>query len=77
MKGSNQSKREWVAKVSLRDGRAWHETTERVHAGSLPVAAHRAAAQAKAKLPKRTRIEEAILKLLPLPRFAHREGGPS
>jgi hypothetical protein len=77
MNGSNQSKREWVAKVSLRDGRAWRETTERVHAGSLPVAAHRAAAQAKAKLPKRTRIEEAILKLLPLPSLGPREGGPA
>jgi hypothetical protein len=77
MNSSNQSTREWVAKVSLRDGRAWRETTERVRAGSLPVAAHRAAAQAKAKLPKRTRIEEAILKLLPLPSLAPRDGGPS
>ncbi len=77
MNSSNRSKREWVAKVNLRDGRVWRETTERVHAGSLPVAAHRAAAQAKAKLPKRTRIEEAILKLLPLPTFAPRDGGSS
>jgi hypothetical protein len=74
MKGSHQSKREWLAKVSLRDGRAWRETTERVHAGSLPVAAHRAAAQAKAKLPKRMRIEEAVLKLLPLRGLAGKEG---
>jgi hypothetical protein len=74
MKGSHQSKREWLAKVSLRDAHMWRVTTERVHAGSLPVAAHRAVAQARAKLPKRMRIEEAILKLLPLRGLPERDG---
>jgi hypothetical protein len=58
---------EWIARVSILDGRRWHTTTWKPNRKTPGAAAREVIKAAKAKLPKYTHVDEIMVKLTRVP----------